>query len=235
MEILYSTNEFHIYRDKKTPSLFKIVNKNNHNCSSLFYSIIKSRIANSATIVTNSNNNNSSLIIKTISIKKMDQYIEEQKKINNTYRLPYKIILNIVVCLSKQLSYLLENETSCFYTFNPDNILVIDDCKFLYLSNEELKEVKNNNLYIYSPIKKNVGWLSPELQNVSSVPIITSYKTIFYSLGLFILNCLLDEPTDQHLENIVLDNVVSIKGTKLYYFLERCLHNDPNKRFLIYL
>jgi hypothetical protein len=234
MEIICSTKEFDIYMDKKKHSLFKITNKNNHNCLSLFYSIVKPLIVNSATIV-NNNNDSSSLVIKTMSIKTFAQFKEQQKMINGSYKLPYTTILNIIICLSKQLSYLLESETKCFYNFDPDNILVVDDCKFLYFSTEHLKDIKNNNLYVYSPIKKNMGYLSPELHNVSSIPIIIHYKTIFYSLGLFIINNLVDELTSNDTQEVLMDCIVHIRGTKLYYFLERCLQDEPSKRFLIYV
>ena len=236
MEIICSTKEFDIYRDKKKHSIFKIINKNNHNCISLFYSIVKPLIVNSATIVNNNNgNDSSSLVIKTMSIKTFAQFKEQQKMINGSYKLPYTTVLNIIIYLSKQLSYLLESETKCFYNFDPDNILVVDDCKFLYLSTEHLKEIKNNNLYIYNPIKKNMGYLSHELHNISSIPIIIHYKTIFYSLGLFIINNLVDELTSNDIQEVLLDCIVNIKGTKLYYFLERCLQDEPTKRFLIYV
>jgi hypothetical protein len=234
MEIICSTKEFDIYMDKKKHSLFKITNKNNHSCLSLFYSIVKPLIVNSATIV-NNNNDTSSLVIKTMSIKTFAQFKEQQKMINGSYKLPYTTILNIISCLSKQLSYLLESETKCFYNFDPDNILVVDDCKFLYLSTEHLKDIKNNNLYVYSPIKKTMGYLSPELHNVSSIPIIIHYKTIFYSLGLFIINNLVDELTSNDTQEVLMDCIVNIRGTKLYYFLERCLQDEPTKRFLIYV
>jgi len=234
MEIICSTKEFDVYMDKKKHSLFKTINKNNHNCLSLFYSIVKPLIVNSATIV-NNNNDTSSLVIKTTSIKTFSQFKEEQKMINGSYKLPYTTILNIIICLSKQLSYLLESETKCFYNFDPDNILVVDDCKFLYLSTEHLKDIKNNNLYVYNPIKKSIGYLSPELHNVSSIPIIIHYKTIFYSLGLFIINNLVDDLTNNDTQEVLMDCNVNIRGTKLYYFLERCLQDEPSKRFLIYV
>ena len=57
MNIIFSIKEFDIYQDKRKTTLFKVVNKNNHSCSALFYSIIKNNIANSTTIVNNDNNN----------------------------------------------------------------------------------------------------------------------------------------------------------------------------------
>lgn len=227
--IVHSINEFDVYQDERKPTLFKINSKTNCNCLSLYNSIIKNNSVNSATII------NNTLIIKAISIKPFKKFKEEQYLKNNTYKLPYICILNIINFLSKQLHYLLENENKCFYTFDPTNILVVNDCKFLYLSNEHLKEIKNNNICIYNPIKKNIGYLSPELRNVSSIPIIINYKTIFYSLGLLIIDNLVDELVDNNDKHILIDNNLNIKDNKLYYFLERCLYNEPNKRFLLYI
>ena len=83
-----------------------------------------------------------------------------------------------------------------------------------------MKDVKEKNIHIYGPISKNNGFFSPELLNTSSIPIIISYKTIFYSLGLLILDNITKE---MQLE------------TKLYYFLERCLTREPNERYLLYI
>ena len=144
--------------------------------------------------------------------------------------------MNIIICLSKQLHYLLENEQKCFYTFDPDNILVIDDCKFLYLSNIHLKDVKNNNLYIYSPpVNSSKDYFSPELRNICSIPIIVNYKTIFYSLALLIISSLLNETVQNDTQEELMERIINIKGSKLYYFLERCLHNEPSKRVLTYV
>jgi hypothetical protein len=137
----------------------------------------------------------------------------------------------------------LENESKCFYTFAEDNIIVIDDCKFLYLSNEHLKEVKNNNIHIYSPISKTSGYLSPELQIASSIPIIINYRTIFYSLGLFVVANFCNETEEIHENNNISYKLIddiniktnAIEGTKLHYFLVRCLQTNPCKRFLLYV
>ena len=231
MNIINSHHEFDIYQDREKPTLFYINNKYNNNNSkinnslSLFYSIININFGN---II--NNNNNYSLIIKASSIKPFSLFKKELKLKNNTYQLPYTKILMLINSLVKQLQYLLENESKCFYTFVEDNIIVIDDSKFLYLSNEHLKEVKNNNIHIYNPISKNVGYFSPELQKVSSIPIIINYKTIFYSLGLFIVSNLCNNNN-----NTIQQQLSGVKGSKLYYFLERCLQTNPDKRFLLYV
>jgi hypothetical protein len=242
MNILNSLNEFCIYQDIKKPTLFCIKNndtiKNNSNINnslSLFHSILNINIVNSGNII--NDNNNYSLIIKASTIKTFTQFKKEQEIKNNTYQLHYVVILTLINSLVKQLQYLLENESKCFYTFAEDNIIVIDDCKFLYLSNEHLKEVKNNDIHIYSPISKTSGYLSPELQKASSIPIIINYRTIFYSLGLFVVTNLCNETEEIYDNNNVQYKLINktIEGCKLYYFLDRCLQTNPYKRFLIYV
>jgi hypothetical protein len=131
---------------------------------------------------------------------------------------------------------LLNNESKCFYKLDASNILVIDDCKFVYLTHEHLKDVKDNKIHIYNPISKKTGFFSPELENVKSIPILINYKTIFYSLGLLILDNMTSnvEKTINKEINIS-DELFCIKDTKLYYFLVRCLQTKPSKRFLIYV
>jgi hypothetical protein len=240
MNIINSLNEFTIYQDRKKPTLFCIKNNytNNNNSLTLFYSIININIVNSSNII--NDNNDYSLIIKASSIKSFTQFKKEQKIKNDMNQLPHIIILMLINSLTKQLHYLLEKESKCFYTFTTDNIIVIDDCKFLYLSNEHLKEVKNNNIRIYSPISKTIGYLSPEIQKASSIPIIINYRTIFYSLGLFVVSNLHNEDNETDIRYFRISNAenvfpLSLKDNKLYYFLKRCLHNNPNKRYLMYV
>jgi hypothetical protein len=241
--IINSLNDYLIYQDEINETIFYIKNKTTNNnyttCLPLFRSIIKSNI-NGGTIINDNKNDITTLKIKAFSMKTFTKFKQEEKVKNNTYKLPYTTILNIINCLTKQLYYLLEKESKCFYTFDENNILVVDDCKFFYLSNHHLKEIKNNDIHIYNPISKNIGYLSPELQDASSIPIITNYKTIFYSLGLLIIDNLLDETIDYNIENMInIENIINristIKDSKLYYFLKRTLYNEPNERYLIFI
>jgi hypothetical protein len=243
MNIIYSTNEFDICQDKRKNTMFTIItnnnnnNKNNNNnlCNSpdllnpLFNSIIKTNLINNATIVTQTDNNKT-LFFKALTVESFNQFKERQNKINNTKKLPYNLILHIIYSLSKQITYLLKNESKCFYKFDISNILVIDDCKFIYLSCEDLNDVKENKIIICRPISKTLGYLSPELKNAKSIPILVSYKTIFYSLASFILDNI--PPNEETNEETKLSWV---KDTKLYFFLKRCLYNEPVKRFLLYV
>lgn len=225
--IIFSTNEFDIYQDKNKNTLFTIVSKNHNNNPSLFRSIVNSKIVNSSTIYYDEKaEGNSQLKIKALSIETFEQFKEKQRKINGNPKLSHNIIQNIIYSLSKQLFHLLNNESKCFYKLDPSNILVIDDCKFIYLSHEHLKDVKDNKIHIYNPISKKTGYLSPELLIEKSIPIFINYKTIFYSLGLLILDNITNEM--QQVER-------AVNNIKLYYFLKRCLNRNPHKRYLLYV
>jgi hypothetical protein len=227
--IIFSTNEFDIYQDKNKTTLFTIVTKkyNNHyNHHSLFRSIVNSKIVNNSTIYYDDEaEGKTQLKIKALSVQTFEQFKEKQRKINGSNKLSHNIIQDIIYSLSKQIFHLLHNESKCFYEFDPSNILVIDDCKFIYLSYEHLKDVKDNKIHIYNPISKNTGFLSPELLLEKSIPILINYKTIFYRFGILILENLTNETTIEIEQN----------NTKLYYFLKRCLNQNPDKRYLLYV
>ena len=63
---------------------------------------------------------------------------------------------------------------------------------------------------------------APELLKIPVLPFITHRSASYYSLALLCLKQL----------NLSLDK---IEGTKLFYFLERCLKETPSERKLIYI
>jgi len=249
MNIVYSSDEFTIYQDDRKRTIFTIKNNNTFSSltSSLFKSIIQTKLINNSTIL-RENNENKSILFKAFSVETFYQFKERHYKVTGTNKLPYNLLLRIIYSLSTQIFYLLQNESLCFYKLDISNILVIDNCRFIYLSQEDLKEVRDNKLIIYRPISKNQGYLSPEMKNTKTIPILTSYKTIYYSLGLLILDNIGNnieiitseetalETRDINKDSTILENeLYSIKDTKLYYFLKRCLSHEPKNRFLLYI
>ena len=85
---------------------------------------------------------------------------------------------------------------------------------------------------VYPLPKENCA---PELLQITSLPFLTHRSASYYSLALLCLRLLkpLDEPTTLD-EPATLD-LAAINGTKLFYFLERCLHIDPEERMCLYL
>jgi hypothetical protein len=170
-------------------------------------------------------------MFKAFSIQTLEQIKE---------KMSHTIMLKMIYYLSKQSSYLINYENKCFYTYDPKNIIIIDNKIFAYLSQDHLVDFnnKNSNLYIYSPISKDNYYLSPELSKCIKLPLIINYKTIFYSLGLLILEGLLVNKGEQNKEETLeekMSKIESLKETKLYYFLERALKPSPDERFLLYI
>jgi hypothetical protein len=240
MNIL-KTNEIIISQDNRKKSLFEIKHNNNNNnlFQYLLRSLTKTKIIKNYTILDDGN----SIILNASSIKSYEEFKRDERNVNKTNKLPYFNLLKMAYYLSKQLSYLIKYESKCFYTYDTTNIFVINDNIFVYLSQEHLKHIKNENICIYSPISKSNNYLSPELSNITTLPIIINYKTIFYSLGLLLIESLQsdeqsDEQSEQSEQSISseLDNKLdSFKETKLYYFLERSLKPHPNERYLLYI
>jgi len=237
---------YNIYQDKRKNTIFTITHsKNNESNAVIFNSIIEPKLINNSTVIKD-NKENKSLLFKALSVESFYQFKKRHYIVNGTNRLPYNLILKMFYSLSKQICYLLKNESKCFYKLDVANIVVIDNCRFIYLSSEDLKEVKEDKIVIYRPISKNQGYLSPELKNAKSIPILVSYKTIYYSLGLLILENVVNnveiittttiqEAFTDKISNALDDELNSIKETKLYYFLKKCLSGKPNNRFLLYL
>jgi hypothetical protein len=72
---------------------------------------------------------------------------------------------------------------------------------------------------------------APELLKITSLPFITHRSASYYSLALLCLRLLGHKSAPATLG---LD-LAALTGTKLFYFLERCLHPDPKERMCLYL
>jgi hypothetical protein len=227
MNVIYSNYDFTIYQDNYKTTLFTITNTNTTNPTNanlfepLINSVIRTKLTNYSTII-KQENGTKLLVFKAVSLESFEDFKKKYYQLNNTNKLSYELILNIIYSLSKQIHYLLEYESMCFYKLDTSNIYVINDSIFIYLSYDDLKEVKEKQIHIYRPISKSMGFLSPELTNAISIPILVNYKTIFYSLGLLIMETINNE-------------TFCIKGTKLDHFLMRCLRDKPENRFLLYV
>ena len=71
------------------------------------------------------------------------------------------------------------------------------------------------------PLPMNV--CAPEVLKMSALPFITHKSASYYSLALLCLKML----------GLTVSSLDELCGTKLYYFLERCLKEEPKERILI--
>ena len=87
---------------------------------------------------------------------------------------------------------------------------------------------QNYNIFVLNypkvyPFPKNV--CAPELHNISMLPFTTHRSAIYYSVGLLCLHLL-------KRQNLSLNN---LRDTPLFYFLERCLKEEPLDRMCLFI
>ena len=186
---------------------------------SLLLSLVKSGILLGATIT----DNYQSISFRANSVRRITNELNEPNEPNEPNGLnKYELCINYLYYLSKQFEYLIKKEKKCFYTLKKENIIIIDDFKSIYISIGDLLDIEEDYLTIYTPFEKT-NYNSPELNAVTCIPAKINYKTIYYSLALFILFFTNEKENNK------------LQGTKLFYTLERCLEMNPEKRSILFI
>jgi hypothetical protein len=235
MNPIIKTDEYEITQNAKNKSMFTITFTSvSESTKSLIKSLIKSSIILGATIY----DSYKSISFKAHCIKTLNQYKKDLINAKSVPNFSYLNTLKLVYYLTKQLSYLIDEESHSFYQFAPENIIVIDNSKFIYLSLNHLKkiDVKTEFIQFTTPFDRD-GFVSPELLKIKSLPTTVNYRTIYYSLGLLAIDCLFDSKEndvniydDNNLEEIL----APIKETNLFYLIKRCLQREPMNRVVIH-
>jgi hypothetical protein len=227
---MFNTEEFHIENENtNTTNSNKIVSLHLKNPNkSILLSLTKTGILLGATIT----DNYQTITFRADTVENFITFFKkEEKGEQEEERNQYDFSLNIFYFIAKQLEYLIKKEKKCFYAFKPENILVIDNHKVIYVS-EDLFEIEDNYLTIWKPFLQKKYYISPELSRILSIPSKIHYKTIYYSLALLIINYYFEDTINTR---ITTRNINKIKGTKLYYALNRCLEENPEKRTLLFI
>jgi hypothetical protein len=179
----------------------------------LIKSITKTKIILGATIT----NDYKSLSFNTNFINKYTK-----KSIN------YDTLLIMTYHLSIQLKYLIDNNYT-FIGYSPKNVIAIDN-KFIYLPNsEEILSIENEKITITFPFTQQDFFLSPEMFLIKKIPSKIHYKTSYYSLACLLIYYL--RPGEKE----IMFDKLAIKGTKMYFLLERCLNSNIESRSILYI
>jgi len=126
----------------------------------------------------------------------------------------YNSVIHLIWYLSKQHEFLKKNGYG-FYCLHLNDILVVDDCKFICVNPEIVKQllrltstefprfslrlqptpsatarskINNESITFYSPFLRN-GFVSPEISNIECIPASVSYRCFYYSLGALAVYC----------------------------------------------
>ena len=106
-----------------------------------------------------------------------------------------------------------------------------DNFMFLILNSESLIDINDEKIEITQPLEKSSKYFSPEMKKLTKIPSEISYKSCYYFIGMIIVDSLKKIEKDLVLET----HLPSLCETKLYYALERCLEENPENRYLLYI
>lgn len=155
------------------------------------------------------------------------QYIVKRK-------LEIKQCIKMIDELTKQMAYLKSMDYG-FYGFGVNDILVVDNL-FLFCSTQYLIPLQNDNFIFIEPIS-NPYFSSPEIIGITTLPSEINYKCCYYSLGVLVVFCLLNNyllvgnelKSTEEIECIL----IPFLNTKIYWFIKRCLEPKVEKRILL--
>jgi hypothetical protein len=153
---------------------------------------------------------------------------------------------NMAATLGGQMQELFRYSVT-FLGFNTENIIVVNDCIFLCLDIELMREIdEQNNVTIFTPFTSGDFFFSPEIKCATKLPLTVHYKTAYFSLACLLLYVLLSYDDAFYREYLIgslnmqeifkkyLENHTT-KDTKLYWLIERCLVEEPARRSILFI
>lgn len=162
----------------------------------------------------------------------------------------YKETILLIHSLSAQLNSLRKRKIT-FYTFDLDSVFVINGNIFLILNPDLVMPINNAGLLTFvTPIDKNNAFHCPEIANYSALPFNCHCNSVYYSFAALIIYCLFDthlprvKRSDNKRSEKQGDNELreerelilsKLYGTKLYWFLLRCLEDISTNRQLLFI
>jgi len=249
--IIFFTKELTIYNNKEIPDLFKIKLLSSNQTQVKNQRQTQSQDKSKSTILFN-NIKQTKLLTGLTTNEEMNEITFQASSITtlSEYRnknWTYEKCQILVSSLIKQLNNLL-NVNYSFYGYTPESILVINENIFLQISTEYLYPLNNNKITFHAPFTKSF-FIAPEVRQVSILPSKVNYQCIYYSLAVIVTYLLQNtlfkngdlfinpnpNPNKSTYPNFSESDLTQIKGTKLYWFLLRAFHEDPEKRKLIYI
>jgi hypothetical protein len=237
MTTIILNDNFQIIKDKNIQNLFTIEFESYS--ESIIKSLIKTKIIMGATVLSNYK----TVRFKAFSIQTLNDYKKELYIKNGVKNIPIHIISIMLNNIATQLKYLISQCSHSFIGYNPENIIVIDQSKFAYLSTEHLSLIEDENIFLTYPFSLQDFYLSPEQTKIKELPSYIHFKTAYYSLACLIIialssdNNFAEEENDEsfHIKITKLLEILPMKDTKLYYLLKRCLEEDPKERNIIFI
>lgn len=204
-------------------------------------SVLKPRLIRGAS----TNDSYTSIVFNAKSVKTLEQHRRDNLEKYGNKQMLISDVAQMLTTLSTQLSYLINKEGCSFLGYNTSDILVINDNIYIYTLSTYLLQIDSHSklISISRPFSHMDALFSPEVLKITELPSYVHYKTVYFSLGLLMLNMLLQCNNYyldylQHSDVSILISAIDnhpIKYTKLYWCILRCLELRPEDRYILYL
>jgi len=208
--------------------------KNKYMTTQLASSLLQSNILNAPSF----NTDLTTLSFYGKSIDTLEDYLRRE----NGNSLSYTQTNRLIFCLSS-LQKILESNNYGFYSFNPNDILIIDEWDFICISSNLIKNIVshssiNIDFIFKSPFQKNI-FCSNEIKNIYNLPAIIPFNSWYISIASLAYYCFfytnplwknVEQKSIQSFE-INFEIINTIKYTKLYWFFIKAF----NSRQLLYI
>ena len=163
----------------------------------------------------------------------LDDLLKKQE-----YKLNQEQCLHMIRDVGRQIKYF-EKKKLAFLGFNIQDILVINKNKFLIIAPEFIKPFDSSFFIHLLGLFEKPYFSSPEIINVKKLPSKIHYKSCYYSLGVLVAFCLLNEYLLKGNEILNGEKIQTILQpiylSKMYWFLMRCLNENVEERVLLYI
>lgn len=145
MNLVIKNDHFKITQNEMDDKLYTIFF--NSNSQALISSITKTKIILGATTTEKYN----TLTFKATKVQTFKEYQMDLERENGTKKLQYNSILKMIYYLANQLNFLITNYSKTFLGYSPENLIVVDKNKYIYLSSEYLLNISDKQLLITLP------------------------------------------------------------------------------------
>jgi len=208
---------------------------------SVAYSLIKSLIKTRIIQGGSTDETYKTITFNATSVKSLEQFRSERKISQGTKKMSVSDAAKMIHSLVMQLNYLITRETRTIIGYSPDDIIVINDERFAFLGSELVTNIYDEVAIISCPFSAKDFFFSPEIVKITEIPSKVHYKTAYFSLGILLVYMLLadDEFYKDYLKYKNSENILdffnshSVKNTRIYWLLSRCLIEDPERRSII--
>jgi len=165
-----------------------------------------------------------SITIKANNITSLKEYLNK-----NNNKLDYKIIVNMLEDIILTMNNL-ESNGYMFVNLKLDDIIVVNNDKFLFINYNNIYKLKDNKISIENIMENITEFIPSNEFNQQSVPYLLEVETLYYNIANLLVYCLFNTKYDNNLLTIY-----PIINTKLYWFLERCLKINKEERVFLYI